>query len=170
MVDDRDSYFMRLALSEAQEGYNRDDFPVGAVLAVDGEYLGKGSNSTKTNREWSSHAESSLIRSFAPAIQRNKKDEKSIELYTTLEPCLMCLGTIVLNRITRIVYACPDPNGGAARLDPNQLGKWYVKKWPMIEQCNEFREESYILLTDYMRKHEKWKNILASFEDMHKQG
>jgi len=40
----------------------------------------------------------------------------------------------------------------------------------MIEQCNEFREESYILLTDYMRKHEKWKNILASFEDMHKQG
>ncbi len=128
MITTKDKEFMKIALKEALEGYNRGDFPVGAVLVIDGKIMGKCSNSNKTNSEWTAHAESSLIRSFAPAIQRNKKEEKVIEIYATLEPCLMCLGTSVLNRISRIVYACKDPNGGATGLNPKHLGDWYVRK------------------------------------------
>ena len=166
MATDYDRKFMRLAMREAEEGYKRGDFPVGAVLTFNGKLIGKGNNSNKTNDEWNSHAESLLIGTYASAIQRCRKENGLVELYTTLEPCLMCLGSSVLNRVSRIIYACPDPNGGAAGIKVRTLPKWYARKWPEIEK-GDFRDESYNLLVNHMRKHKSWKRILKSFEKMH---
>ena len=166
MITSQDEEFMKIALKEAEEGSIRGDFPVGAVLTIGGEFIGKGNNFNYTNGSWNDHAEASLIRAFAPAIQRNKKNDKLVEIYTTLEPCFMCLGTCVLNRIGRIIYACPDPNGGATGLDPKSLSGWYVKRWPVIEG-GLFREESYKLLDDYMSSRESWQKTLSHFQKMH---
>lgn len=162
-----DEKFMEIAMQEAREGYERGDFPVGAVLTFDNQLIGKGNNSTRTNGEWSSHAESSLIKAHAPAIQKAVKDERLVTIYTTLEPCLMCLGTSRLNRIGRIVYACPDPNGGATELDVNSIAPWYSKAWPKIER-GSFGKESYSLLVDYMSKQDTWKNTLECFRGLYK--
>ncbi len=167
MTNSIDEKFMRIALDEAREGYERGDFPVGAVLTFDNIYRNKGNNSTRTNNEWSSHAEASLIRAHAPAIQMAVKEGQLVTLYTTLEPCFMCLGTSVLNRIGRIVYACPDPNGGAAGINPLSLSNWYKEHWPKIDS-GMFKEESYFLLVDYMAKNKKWKNVLKIFEEIPK--
>lgn len=166
MEKDYDKKFMRLAMTEAEEGYERGDFPVGAVLTFNGNLIGKGNNSNRTNDEWNSHAESLLIGTYASAIQSCVKEGGLVELYATLEPCLMCLGSSVLNRVSRIVYACQDPNGGAAGIDAGMLPEWYARKWPEIEK-GDFREESYSLLVNHMRKNKSWERILKSFEKMH---
>ena len=166
MAENYDRGFMELAIVEAEQGYERGDFPVGAVLAFNGNLIGKVNNSNRTNNEWNSHAESLLIRTYASAIQSSVKKGGLVELYTTLEPCLMCLGSSALNRISRIVYACPDPNGGAAEIDVEMFPEWYKRKWPKIEK-GDFRNESYNLLVNYMGKNETWKKVLKSFEKMH---
>ena len=162
---DNDSEFMQIAINEAKNGYERDDFPVGAVLVINGQLIGVSSNSNKTNLDWMSHAEASLLKKYSKEIKKYKKEGASIELYTTLEPCLMCLGTSFFSRVNRIVFACSDPNGGAAGLKAEHLSKGYTKRWPLIEKNSKYSEESYNLLVDYMKKHDSWKEVLLSFED-----
>ena len=67
-----------------------------------------------------------MIGKYASQIKEASKRGDKIELFTTLEPCLMCFGTIVHNRINRIVYACPDPLAGPTSIEPPT--KWYGKK------------------------------------------
>ena|SRR3989338_1104680 len=97
------------------------DFPVGALITSSESILGNISNSKVSNNDWCSHAESLLIREYAPIIRKEIKSNKKVTLYTTLEPCLMCLGTSVMNRVSRIVYACPGPCGEATGLDTKVL-------------------------------------------------
>jgi tRNA(Arg) A34 adenosine deaminase TadA len=80
----------------------------------------------------------------------------------------MCLGGSLLHRVSRIAYACPDPHGGAMKIDPNVLGMFYANKWPKIED-GLFREDSYKLMTQFMRRQNTklWKEILGMFEKMH---
>ena len=79
----------------------------------------------------------------------------------------MCIGAAVLHRVSRIVYACPDPQGGAAALDPSGLGRWYTKRWPRIERGPR-RDDAYALLVAYMagRDEASWSRKLQRFERM----
>ena len=96
-----------------------------------------------------------------------KEHAERVELYTTLEPCLMCLGSCVLHRVDRVVYACPDPHGGACALDPEQLPAWYSRSWPRIER-GPFARASYDLATEYARRMQTpgWRRVLECFEAM----
>jgi tRNA(adenine34) deaminase len=166
VFSEQDKDFMNLSLEKAKDSYSRGDYPVGAVLVVGTERIGEGRNITTTIEDWGSHAEAVVLRTFSNALKRASRSSTPICLYTTLEPCLMCLGSSVLNRVNRIVYGCNDPLGGAANLDPQILTKWYVKKWPMIEG-GLLREESYTLLADYMsEKSEIWGDALQVFRKM----
>ena len=159
--------FMGIALQEAKRGFNRGDFPVGAVLAQGDILIGTANNSNHLNENWSQHAEAKVIRENAYAIKRIiSEDKREINLYTTLEPCLMCYGTGVLNRINRIIYACPDPNGGALSLDFNSIPPWYRERKPSVTYLKEFYEESYDLLEKHMSAIESWKNTLEKFREM----
>lgn len=61
-------------------------------------------------------------------IKKNITEENAfVEIYTTLEPCIMCLGTLVMSRVNRIVFACPDPLGGATSINKNTLSTYYVE-------------------------------------------
>ena len=160
-----DNYFMSQALKLAREAFDRKDFPVGAILTIDDLIIGTGSNRNASEDVRSAHAETTIIVANSADLKKAQKAKKTISLYTTLEPCLMCMGTAVLHRISRIVYACPDPHGGATFLNPDNINNsgFYQRKWPEIVR-DVHLQESYKLLTEYMHNKAEWKNVLASFE------
>jgi tRNA(adenine34) deaminase len=102
---------MTIAISQAKKSLLSKDFPVGAVLVVNGKYVGKSRNSVYSKNNWTDHAELKIIRKHSNTIKNAVKEKKEIILYTTLEPCFMCFGTAIINKITKIIYACPDPSG-----------------------------------------------------------
>ena len=107
-----DFYWMKLALREAHKAAEKGEVPIGALLVRDGKVLGRGHNLREANRDPVAHAE--II-----AIRRAAKKEESWRLngatvYVTLEPCIMCMGAMLLARVERLVFGCHDPKGGAA--------------------------------------------------------
>lgn len=164
---EEDRAFMEIAIKEAKTSLDEGNFPVGAVLVVDGKLIGEDRNSIHSNKDWVSHAEMKLLSKYSSIIKDNIKNNKSIvTIYTTLEPCLMCLGASVLNRISRIVYACPDPFTGAVdvKLD-TLLPMGYKKMWPQISS-GLMKADSYDLVVTCMQKQDtdKWNEALDLYK------
>ena len=102
--------FMREALALAALGAERGEVPVGAVLVVDGEIVGRGFNCPISSHDPSAHAEMVAIRDAAQALSNYRLPGST--LYVTLEPCSMCSGLIVHSRIGRVVYGATEPKAG----------------------------------------------------------
>lgn len=160
---------MSLALSEAEEALKAGDYPVGAVLTINGEYVGKARNSILTESQTTSHAEHTLLRANSTQLRKIVRENQNYEivLYTTLEPCLMCMGVAVLHRVTRIVIACPDPHGGATKLNPDDLGCFYAEHWPTFK-VGLMRGKSFDLIIQFLKtkKFLSWETMLAEFINM----
>ncbi|MBM3114404.1 tRNA adenosine(34) deaminase TadA [Jeongeupia naejangsanensis] len=109
---DADAAFMREALTEAGRAYALGEVPVGAVVVVDGEIVGRGCNQPITLHDPSAHAEMLALRDAASRLGNYRLPGAT--LYVTLEPCLMCAGAMLHARLARIVYATTDPKTGAA--------------------------------------------------------
>lgn len=164
---DKDKKYMKLALEKAKEAASRNEFPVGAVLTIDDKVIGTAFNRVNENNDWNSHAERLLIDKYGKKI-KNTPINKKLQIYTTLEPCLMCLGTIILNKFDRLVYGCKDPFGGATNLKHNGLPEWYFYQSPEIKG-NVLAKESYDLLVNHMKKNsQKYDSLLYYFLDMKK--
>ena len=104
--------FMALALDLARRGAAAGEVPVGAVLVSgEGAVLGASHNLVEAKADATAHAELQVIGSVMQARQ-NKRLPSGCTLYVTLEPCAMCAGAISLARVTRLVFAAPDPKGG----------------------------------------------------------
>jgi tRNA(adenine34) deaminase len=117
--------FMKAALDEARQALIAEEFPVGCVMVHDGEILTNGHriNSNGPTENELDHAEVVALRKlFAihPAIDRGE-----ITVYSTMEPCLMCYVTLLLNGIRKIVYGFEDVMGGGTNLDLQQLNPLY---------------------------------------------
>ena len=107
-----DQSFMQAALDEARAAQARGEVPIGAVIVLNGAIIGRGHNRRETFDDPTAHAEMLAIRQAAAAMGHWRLLETT--LYVTLEPCVMCMGAIILARIPRLVYACRDPRAGAA--------------------------------------------------------
>jgi tRNA(Arg) A34 adenosine deaminase TadA len=94
-----DERFMRLALEEARQG----DFPFGAVIVRDGQLLARGRNLGKTNDDPTAHGELMAIRRCL--VDHGSAVLRGSTLYTSGEPCPMCMGAILWCRIGRLVFA-----------------------------------------------------------------
>jgi tRNA(adenine34) deaminase len=106
-----DSYWMGIALREARKAADRGEVPIGAVVVGDERVLGRGHNLREARRDPAAHAEMIAIRKAARKAESWRLSETT--LYVTLEPCIMCMGAILLARIERVVFGCYDPKGGA---------------------------------------------------------
>ncbi|NQS99137.1 MAG: nucleoside deaminase [candidate division Zixibacteria bacterium] len=105
------SYFIRLALEEAKTAGEQGEVPIGALVVLKNEVIGRGCNFVESGKNPLLHAEMEAMK-----YARNNIDGKwftGATLYCTLEPCLMCAGAAVLNRFERIVFGASDPNWGA---------------------------------------------------------
>ena len=112
MWSDDDVRWMGEALREAEAAVAHDDVPIGAVVVHDGKIIGRGRNERELREDPTAHAEVLALREAAAALGSWRVLDST--LYVTLEPCAMCAGAIVLSRIPRVVYGCPDPKAGAA--------------------------------------------------------
>lgn len=95
-----DSYFMELAIGEAQKSLKEGGIPIGAVLVKDDEVISKGHNRLIQRDSVILHAEMDAIEN---AGRLNYEDYVRCTLYTTLSPCPMCSGAIILYNIPRVV-------------------------------------------------------------------
>ncbi len=108
-----DLYYMDLALDQARMAAKINEVPVGAVLVDNsGQVIGYGHNQTISTCDPSGHAEMVALRFGAKKIGNYRLTGATI--YTTIEPCIMCMGAIVHARLARLVYGAPDPKWGAA--------------------------------------------------------
>jgi tRNA(adenine34) deaminase len=105
---------MDLALAEARAAPRHDDVPIGAVVVrdADGEVVGAGHNERELRQDPTAHAEIMALRAAAATLGSWRV--LGCTLLVTLEPCAMCAGAIVLARVPRVVFGCPDPKAGAA--------------------------------------------------------
>ena len=110
MTSDED--FMRVALDRARDALNNGEVPIGAVVVVEGSVVAEAGNEREARNDPTAHAEILALRAAAEALSSRHLDQASI--YVTLEPCAMCAGALVLARVRRLIYGCPDPRAGAA--------------------------------------------------------
>ncbi len=102
---------MRDALGLAGEAAAAGEVPVGAVVVVEGEIVGRGFNRPITSTDPTAHAEIVALRDAARRLG-NYRLSGAI-LYVTVEPCLMCVGAMVHARVGTLVYGAPEPKAGA---------------------------------------------------------
>ena len=107
---DRDELWMRAALVEAQKAFDEGEVPVGAVVVVGEQVVGRGHNQVKGLVDATAHAE--ILAIGAASRSLNAARLTDADIYVTMEPCPMCAGAIVMGRLSRLTYGCPDPKSG----------------------------------------------------------
>ncbi len=107
-----DEEWMRAALLEADAAAARGEVPVGCILVdAAGVEIARGHNLREASQDPTAHAEMMAIR--AAAAKMGSFRLEGVTAYVTLEPCAMCAGALVHARVSRVVYGCDDPKGGA---------------------------------------------------------
>ncbi len=110
-VNNSDETYMALALDEARLAGAIGEVPIGAVVVCDGAVVARAHNRREADHDPAGHAELLAIRSAAAKLERWRLSDCTV--YVTLEPCPMCAGLMHQARISRCVYAAPDPKAGA---------------------------------------------------------
>jgi len=107
-----DETWMTHALDEARAAAANGDVPVGAVVVLDGNIVGRGRNRRELDRDPTAHAEVMALRDAAQTIGHWRVEAT---LFVTQEPCPMCAGALVNARIQRLVFGCLNPKAGAVQ-------------------------------------------------------
>lgn len=104
-------HWMRMAIAEAKLASEAGDVPIGAVVVLGNRILGRGHNQVEQLKDPTAHAEILAIGAAAATIGDWRLE--NCTLYSTLEPCTMCSGAILLGRPRIVVYGARDPRAGA---------------------------------------------------------
>jgi len=144
----QDLHFMREALRLAAFAASLGEVPVGAVLVLDGQIIGRGFNSPISCNDPSAHAEMLAIRSAAKRLGNYRLPGST--LYVTLEPCSMCAGLIVHARVQRLLYAATEPRAGMACSQGHFFEQRFLNHQVTVEG-GLLAEQSQALLRDFFR-------------------
>ena len=98
-----DEKWMKIALKEAQKAENEGEVTVGSILVVNNQLFAQGFNRPIKNNDPTAHAEVVAIREACKKL--NTFDLSGCEIYTSCEPCPMCLSAIYWSRLDKIYYA-----------------------------------------------------------------
>lgn len=151
--------YMHAAITQAQEALNLGEFPVGCVIAGPEGILASGQRegSILNGGSETEHAEIIALRH----LNQNYPDRprEDLVIYSTMEPCLMCFGAILISGITAIVYAYEDAMGGATSCDLQALPPLYANSGVVITP-HVMREESLALFKCFFSRpgNTYWKN------------
>jgi tRNA(adenine34) deaminase len=116
-----DKFYMNEALKEAQKAFEEDEVPVGAVAVYKNQIIGRGHNRTEHLQDPTAHAEIIAITAAANALGSWRLEE--VTVYTTIEPCIMCAGALVLARVKKIVFGARDEKFGGCGSVFNIVGE-----------------------------------------------
>lgn len=109
--------YMELALKEAKKAYKKGDVPIGCIIIKNNKVISKGYNKKELKNIATKHAEIIAIEAACKKLKTWHLED--CILYTTLEPCMMCLGAIIQSRIGKIVYGATNENFGAIHNNSN---------------------------------------------------
>ncbi|MFT5763885.1 MAG: guanine deaminase, partial [Saprospiraceae bacterium] len=117
-----DKYFMQRAIEIARIGMESNDGgPFGAVVVKDGKIIAEGNNKVSSTNDPTAHAEVVAIRNACAALGFFQLDGCTI--YTSCEPCPMCLGAIYWARPDNIFYACSREDAARVGFDDDFIYK-----------------------------------------------
>ena len=121
----KDIIYMQEAIKEAKKAYKIDDVPIGAIIVYDDEIIAKAHNQKESTNNAIKHAEIIAIEKACKKLKTWHLEK--CKLYTTLEPCLMCMGAIMQARIKNIYYATDsDLYGSINKLDEKTISKMRI--------------------------------------------
>ncbi len=138
-----DEYYMKQAYQEAQQAFEADEIPIGAVVVCNNKVIARAHNQTETLNDVTAHAEMLAITAAANALGAKYLDECT--LYVTLEPCPMCAGALSHAHIGKVVWAANDPKNGFSRFGQMLHPKTKTETGVMQEECLS-------LLTEFFKK------------------
>jgi len=105
-----DEKFMKTALKEAVKAFDKGDVPIGSVIVKDGKIIAKAHNSIEKDKSSLMHAEMKAIKKAQKKIGDWRLNGCTV--YSTVEPCVMCISACILSRIDRVVFGCSEVNMG----------------------------------------------------------
>jgi tRNA(adenine34) deaminase len=141
---------MKKALLEAEQAFRKGEFPVGCVIVDNDRVVAVGSRENSIGRpNEMDHAEIIALRSLLDG--GFDKDPAGLTVYSTMEPCLMCFSTLIVNGIRTIVYAYEDAMGGGTNMPLKDLNPFYkVMEITIIPHI--LRRESLELFAEFFRR------------------
>ncbi len=141
-----DEYYMMLALKEARRAYDEDEIPVGALVVLEEKVIARGYNMTERLNDPTAHAEMIALTSAFGFL--GSKYLTPATIYITIEPCLMCAGSLYWSKIGKIVYGGDDEKNGYRRISGTN--------WPFHPKTELIRgvlkDECSELMKDFFRK------------------
>lgn len=138
---------MQEALKLAQDAFEQDEVPVGAVIVHKDRVIARAHNQIKTLKDPTAHAEVIAITQAASYLQSERLNNTKI--YVTIEPCSMCMGALILARVKQLVYGADDPKTGACGsvIDLSNNKKLnhriQVKKGILVKESKELIQEFF---------------------------
>ena len=136
-----DEYFMKEAFKEAELALSKDEVPVGAVIVLKNQIIGRGHNLTEQFNDVIAHAEIQAISAAAEFLGAKYLNECS--LFVTLEPCVMCAGALYWSQIERVVFAATDEKRGALRYEGLYHPKTKIERGIMAVESEQMLKEFF---------------------------
>jgi tRNA(adenine34) deaminase len=156
-------HFMGKSLDQAKKALSAGEFPVGCVMVHQDKILATGSRKG-TAGDFPNEVEHAEMIALKRLIDlKVNTDKNRIVLFTTLEPCLMCLGALILSGISEIVYAYEDVMGGGTNCDLTKLSPLY-KNHRISIVPNILRKDSLELFKVFFQNPENsyWRGSLLA--------
>ena len=145
-MDDRD--FMKAALELASLAADEGEVPVGAVVTLGGEIVGRGRNRREKSKNALAHAEIEAINDACSNLGGWRLWQ--CDMFVTLEPCPMCAGAIINSRIKRVVFGAYDKKSGSCESLVRLFDLPYNHK-PQLEG-GFMQEECSAILSDFFKQ------------------
>jgi tRNA(Arg) A34 adenosine deaminase TadA len=154
-MNDKKKY-MKVAIDLASENSSMNaGGPFGAIVVKDGEIVGRGVNKVTATNDPTAHAEIVAIREAA--ITLNTFNLEGCEIYTSCEPCPMCLGAIYWARINMLYYAGTKDDAAKADFDDSAIYKEFClpKEKRFIPSSQMMREEAVKVFEEWIKSDDK---------------
>ncbi len=155
-MTERDEEFMRRAISLAQAGIDTNaGGPFGAIVVKNGEILGEGCNQVTSTNDPTAHAEVVAIRKACRRLGSFQLDD--CVLYTSCEPCPMCLGAIYWARPTQVFFACTREDAAKVGFDDQFIYEEIERpiEERRIKSINFLRDEGLTVFKNWENKADK---------------
>lgn len=130
-----DEYFMKRALAEAQEAFDKGEIPIGAIIVTDNRIIARSHNLTELLHDVTAHAEMQSITAAANFL--GGKYLRNCTMYVTVEPCQMCAGALYWSQITKIVYGAGDNSRGYTAMGGRLHPKTQVVSGVLEKECTD---------------------------------